>query len=309
MTSRETVVVTGGAGYVGSLLVPALLRRRYRVRVIDNLMYGADALFPYVGNPQLEVVRADIRNNLAPYLKDADAVFHLAGMSGFPACADNPSAAKAINVAATRRLTRVLSPRQLLVYASTTSFYGELPGVCDEATLPRPVSLYGKTKYQAEQICMDRSNSIALRFATLFGVSPRMRTDLLVNDFVRRAVYERYLVLFEATTKRTFLHVSDAVRGYELALKQQKKMAGSVYNVGSERLNFSKAEIAAAISKRTGCAVTRVAVDDFDVRDFETSFAKIRVLGFTPRTTVAAGIAELVKLYGFYQPYPTFHTL
>lgn len=309
MTSSKQIVVTGGAGYVGAPLVAALLRRKHKVRVIDNLMYGAESLMPHVGNKNLEIVRTDIRNDLKPYLKDAEVVFHLAGISGFPACAANPSTAKEINVAATRRLVKVLSRQQLVIYASTTSFYGDVPGVCDETTPPRPVSLYGKTKYQAEQIIMEHPSSVALRFATLFGVSPRMRTDLLVNDFVRRAIYERYLVLFEANTKRTFLHLQDAVRGYELALEQADVMISGVYNVGSEKLNFSKAEIAAAVRQRTGCVVTKVKVDDFDVRNFETSFAKIRALGFAPRVSLGAGLDELVKLYGFYQPYPTFHTV
>lgn len=311
MASRKQlqVVVTGGVGYAGSLLVPALLNRRYKVRVIDNMMYGAEPLLAHVGNKSLEVVRADIRNDMAAHLKDADVVYHLAGISGLPACADNPSAAIDINVAATRRLMKALSPRQQVIYASTTAFYGDSPGICDEMATPRPVSLYGQTKYKAEQIVMERDNSVALRFATLFGVSPRMRTDLLVNDFVRRAVYERYLVLFEAATKRTFLHVRDAVRGYLLALDQADKMRNNVFNVGSAAFNLSKAEIAEAVSKRTGCVVTSVAVDDFDVRNFETSFTKIAALGFKPRMTLEAGIDELAKLYGFYQPYPTFRTI
>lgn len=309
MALRKSVVVTGGAGYVGSLLVPALLRRGYTVRVLDNLMYGAKGLLPYVGNRHLEIVRVDIRNDLQSYLRDADSILHLAGLSGFLACTDNPSAAQEINVAATRRLVEALSPRQLLIYASTTSFYGDLPGVCDESTPPRPVSLYGTTKYQAEQIVMERPGSIALRFATLFGASPRMRTDLLVNDFVRRAVHERYLVLFEETTKRTFLHVSDAVRGYLLALAQADKMVDTIFNVGYEKLNFSKADIAEAVSQKTRCVVTRVRVNDFDVRNFETSFARIRALGFAPRISLAAGLDELIKLYGFYHPYQTFHTV
>lgn len=303
------IVVTGGGGYAGCLLVPALLNRRHKVRVIDNMMYGTEALFAHVGNNSLEIIRADIRNDISAYLKDADVVYHLAGISGFPACADNPSAAKEINVAATRRLVKSLSPGQLIIYASTTAFYGDSPSICDETAVPRPVSLYGQTKYKAEQIVMERDNSVALRFATLFGVSPRMRTDLLVNDFVRRAIYERYLVLFEAATKRTFLHVRDAVRGYLWALDQADKMRNNVFNVGSESLNFSKAEIAEAVRKRTECVVTSVAMDDFDVRNFETSFAKITALGFKPRFTLEAGIDELAKLYGFYQPYPTFRTI
>lgn len=309
MNSTKQVVVTGGAGYAGSLLVAALLAKKYKVRVVDNFIYGVESLLPHIGNKNLDVVKADVRNtaSLKPHLKDADVIFHLAAISGFPACADNPSAAQAINVVATRQLVKTLSRHQLIIYASTTSFYGDLPSVSDETTQPKPVSLYGKTKYQAEQIIMDHPNAIALRFATLFGVSPRMRTDLLVNDFVRRAIYERYIVLFEAGTKRTFLHLHDAVAGYLLALEQASKMKNNIYNVGSSKLNFSKLDIAQAISKQTGCAVTQVKVSDFDVRDFETSFAKIQALGFKPRVSLEQGISELVKLYGFYQPYPTFH--
>lgn len=309
MSSAKQIIVTGGAGYAGSMLVAELLRKKYKVRVIDNFMYGVESLLQHVGNKNLEVVKADVRNtaSVKPHLKDADTIFHLAAISGFPACADNPSAAQAINVVATRQLVKALSPHQLIIYASTTSFYGDLPGVSDETTQPKPVSLYGKTKYQAEQTIMDHNNAIALRFATLFGVSPRMRTDLLVNDFVRRAIYERYIVLFEAGTKRTFLHLNDAVRAYLMTLDLTKQMANNIYNVGNSKLNFSKLDIAQAISKQTGCAVTRVKVSDFDVRDFETSFAKIQKLGFKPRVSLADGITELAKLYGFYQPYPTFH--
>lgn len=303
------VVVTGGAGYVGAPLVAALLRHGLRVRVIDNLMYGVHALMPLIQNPRLEIVRADIRNPLRRYLRDAEVVFHLAAISGYAACADNPHAARAVNVAATRQLTRSLSRRQLLVYASTTSFYGDRPGVTDETTPPRPVSLYGATKYQAEQIVMDHPASIALRFATLFGVGPRLRVDLLVNDFVRRAVHERYIALYEAGTKRTFLHVRDAVHGYLLALERSDRMLNTVYNVGSERLNFTKLEVARAVQRVTGCEVGKVQVPDFDVRNFVTSFARVRRLGYKPRVSLRRGIEELARLYAVYQPYPTFHTL
>ena len=309
MNSNGIIAVTGGAGYVGSLLVPALLKAKYRVRVIDNMMYGVDSLLPVLSNPLLEVVKADVRNSLKKYVADADAVIHLAAISGFPACADNPSAARAINIAATQQLIRSLTAKQLLIYASTTSFYGDAPGVSDESSPAKPVSEYGKTKYRAEQIVMQRPNSIALRFATLFGVSPRMRVDLLVNDFVRRALYERYLVLFEADTKRTFLHVGDAVRAYLLTLQNADKMIGNAYNVGSEKFNFSKADIAEAIRDKTGCVVTKAEIGDFDVRNFETSFAKIQKFGFKPHISLDTGVQELVKLYEFYQPYPTFHTI
>ena len=166
-----------------------------------------------------------------------------------PACAANPNSAEMINIDASRRLVTLLSDEQLLIYASTTSFYGASGMECDENNPVQPVSIYGRTKYEAERSIMQRKNSIALRFATVFGLSPKMRDDLMVNDFCYKAVNDRSVVLFAAQSKRTFVHIEDAINGYLFALDNADKMKGQVFNVGDEQLNFSKSDIAKAIQQ------------------------------------------------------------
>lgn len=303
------VLVTGGAGYKGVILAQQLLEKGCHVTILDNFMYGYDPVLHLVSHPRLQVVKEDIRNLSRQHVKSCDTVYHLAGISGYPACEANPHSAKLINVDASRRLAKLLGKRQGLVYASTTSFYGSTGRRCTEATRVNPVSLYGITKYQAEQVLMERENSVSLRFATLFGLSPRMRVDLLVNDFTYRAVAERCLVLFESRTKRTFLHVRDAIRAYVFTLDHFEAMKGQIYNVGDNALNFSKLEIAQRVQQATGCHIIDSDMKDFDTRDFVIVFDKLRKLGFAPELTLDDGIREMVKLYRFYRPFSTFKTI
>ena len=304
------ILITGGAGYVGILLTEALLQKNYQVTVLDNFMYGHDFILHLLRYQNLKIVKYDIRNDIKPLLTECDVIFHLAGISGYPACEANPSSAHYINVEATRSLAKVVSPSQLLVYAATTASYGDADGgVCTEETKPKPASLYGITKSKAEQFVMEHENSISLRFATLFGVSPKMRSDLLVNDFACKAVHDRCIVLFEAGARRTFLHVRDAVRAYLLAMEQSQKMKNNIYNVGYEVLNYTKLEIAGAIKEKTGCTVIDSPIQDVDQRNFTISFDKIRALGYEPKVTLDQGIDELVSLYRFYRPYSAFRTI
>ncbi len=303
------ILITGGAGYKGIRLTQKLLSLGHNVTVLDNFMYGVEPLLHLFGNPSLEIVRQDIRNLEEADVKNHDAVIHLAGISGYPACEANPHSAKLINVDASRRLGELLSKDQMLIYASTTSFYGKSGDVRTETSEVSPVSLYGLTKYQGEQALMERKNTVALRLATIFGVSPRMRVGLLVNDFVYRAVNDRCIVLFESRSKRTFLHIDDAIDAYVLALDSFADMKGEIFNVGHDAMNYSKLEIAEHIQKFTDCKIIDSDMKDFDVRNFVISFDKFRGCGFTPKRSLDDGIKQLVDLYGFYQPFEMYKTI
>jgi nucleoside-diphosphate-sugar epimerase len=296
------ILVTGGAGYVGNLLAKALLEAGHKVTIVDNFMYGYESVLHSVAHPNLEIIKTDIRNENLSYLKDKDAIYHLAAISGYPACEANPNSAKLINVDATARIVDHLSKDQLLIYASTTSLYGASGSVSDEETEVTPASLYGITKYEAEQLVMQHENSISLRWATVFGVSPRMRAGLLVHDFVEKAVHEGTLVLYSGHSKRTFMHLKDSVNGYLFALNNADQMRGQVYNAGHEELNFSKREIAEKIKEHLPFEIVDSSFGDKDVRHFFVSFAKIRALGYSCEHTLDEGIKELIKLYRFYDP-------
>lgn len=294
------ILVTGGAGYKGVVLVEELLRLRHKVTLADNFMYGYEPVLHLANHKNLEIRQLDIRNiqehDLAPY----DVIYHLAGISGVPACAANAHSAEFINVTATRRMVKALSKSQLLVNASTTSFYGASGKIFDENTKVEPISLYGQTKYAAEQIVQQRENSVSLRFATVFGVSPRMRNDLMVNDFVHKAMAERVMVLFAGHSRRTFVHIRDAAAAYALVLDRADRMRGQIYNVGGEHMNFSKLEIAQAIQKQVQCEVIDSSMPTIDKRNFRVSFKKIEKLGYKTKVSLEDGIRELVKLYSFY---------
>lgn len=296
-------LVTGGAGYVGTLLSAALLERGHQVTIVDNFLYGYEPVLHLIDRPNLTVIKGDIRNEDLSYLARQDVVFHLAAVSGYPACEANPHSAQRINVEATQRIAEALAPEQLLVYASTTSIYGADGGVCTEETPIDPThNLYAATKYEAEKICMQRQNSISLRWATLFGVSPRMRAGLLLNDFVERAVHERAIVLYSPGSRRTFLHVRDAVNGYLLALEKAPLMRGKVFNMGSHRLNHSKLELAKMIREYRTFDIITSTLADRDIRDFLVSFDRAGALGYDCTISIDQGVRELIKLYEFYNP-------
>lgn len=301
----EKVLITGGAGYKGVKITKRLLDARYHVTIVDNFMYGYDPVLHLVEYENLDVVKKDIRNGI-DNLKDYDVVIHLAGISGYPACEANPNSAQLINVEATRQLVNALGKGQFLINASTTSFYGKSGVQCDENSTIEPVSMYGITKYKAEQIVSERENSVSLRFATVFGPSPKMRMDLMVNDFTYRAVKEGAVVLFDSYAKRTFIHVDDAARSYLFAMQHRDEMVNEVYNVGDERLNYSKLEIANFIKKQIDFKIIDSDIKDRDVRDFIICYDKIAKIGFEPQKTVEEGICELIKLFKFFECHSHF---
>ncbi|QDT46457.1 UDP-glucose 4-epimerase [Symmachiella dynata] len=297
------ILVTGGAGYVGVPLVSALLDAGHQVTIVDNFMFGFESVLHLVSRPNLKMIKNDVRNEDLSYLDDSDVVFHLAAISGYPECEANPNSAQRINLDASIRISDHLSKDQLLVFASTTSIYGASGSVSDEETEVAPVSLYGMTKLQAERVIMQRENSISLRWATVFGVAPRMRSGLMVNDFVQKAIHEGTLVLYSGDSKRTFMHVNDSVAGYLFALEHVDQMRGGVFNMGSEELNYSKRDIAENIHRYESFEIVDSSMCDKDVRHFYVSYAKAKALGFECQYSLDDGIVELIKLYRFFNPH------
>jgi nucleoside-diphosphate-sugar epimerase len=303
------ILVTGGAGYKGVLLTEELLKMGHKVTVLDNFMYGYDSLLHLISNNNLTINKTDVRNLKESDVKDFDIIFHLAGISGMPACATNPHSAESINVESVRKLLTLISKNQLLINASTTSMYGFSESICDENSLITPVSIYGKTKYASEKLIQERENSISLRFATVFGVSPRMRNDLMVNDFTYKAIHDRSIILFAKDTKRTFIHINDAIRSYLFAIENSDKMIGNVYNVGDNNMNFSKKEISDNIAKYVKFEIIESNLPDLDKRNFEISFDKINNLGYKVNYNLNDGILDMVKLYSYYVQYTPYKVI
>lgn len=306
--SMEKVLLTGGAGYKGVKIAKKLLDKGYLVTLVDNFMYGFESVLHLAQCENLTVAKRDIRNGI-DNLKDFDVVIHLAGISGYPACEANPNSAQLINVEGTRKIVDGLGNGQLLINASTTSFYGKSGSKCDENTPVDAVSMYGMTKHLAEQIVAQKPNAINLRFATVFGPSPKMRMDLMVNDFTYRAIKEKNVVLFDGYAKRTFIHVDDAAEAYLFAMENRDKMKGEVFNAGGDNLNHSKLEIAQLVKKYVDFKIIESDIKDKDVRNFIICFDKIANLGFKPKKTVEDGVRELVKLFSFYEYYSHFKTI
>jgi nucleoside-diphosphate-sugar epimerase len=300
------ILITGGAGYKGIVLTTKLLEKGYQVTILDNFMYGYEPVLHLVKNKNL--TKADIRNKISN-LNEFDFIYHLAGISGYPACSANPHSAHLINVQATRNILRGLSKDQRIVYASTTSFYGRSGKPCNEETPITPFSVYANTKYLAEQITMEKENAIALRFATIFGFSPKMRIDLMVNDFTYKAVKEGVLVLFDSFAKRTFMHIEDAADCYIMALEKFDQMKSNIFNAGGNHLNYSKFEIASMIRKKVEFNIIDSQMQDKDLRHFLVNYDKIEKIGFKPKISVEEGIDELLKIYQFYEYYSHFKTI
>jgi len=302
------IMITGGAGYKGLVLTKKLLDLGYDVTVLDNFMYGYEGIMHLATHPKLTIQKADIRNKIKN-LKDFDVIFHLAGISGFPACTANPHSAELINIEATRLLGDSISPSQLLINASTTSIYGKTGKSCNEETYVDPQNTYSYTKLTAEIILREKPNVINLRFATIFGYSPKMRMDLMVNDFTYKAVKEGVLVLFDSFAKRTFMHVEDAADCYIFAMNNSEKMKGGIYNAGGNNLNFSKLEVAGIIKRKQDYNIINSDLKDKDLRHFIVNYDKIEKIGFKPKKSLEYGVVELIKLFQFYEFYSHYRTI
>ena len=297
------ILVTGGAGYIGSVLVPTLLNDGHDVTVVDSFMYGQTSLLDCCADPMLTIVRGDVRDSrlMSKRVATADAVLPLACLTGAPLCDKDPTTARAVNHDAVRRIADQLSSQQILIFPSTHSGYGvgQADIHCDEQTPLRPISLYGRLKVELETHLLDRGNCVTFRFATLFGTSPRMRLDLLVNDFAYRAVVDRFLVLFEPHFKRNYLHVRDASRAFRHALENYETMRGRPYNVGLSDANISKRELCETIQKYVPDFTYLVADigKDPDQRNYIVSNERIEASGFKTTIGLDAGIEELIRGY------------
>lgn len=299
----DQVLVTGGAGYIGSVLCARLLEARYDVTVIDNLMYGQTSLHYLCSNRAFEFVRGDARDEalMSSLLSRADVVIPLAAIVGAPACDRDPTLARSVNVEAVGLINRLRSPEQRVVFPTTNSGYGTRSGEvhCTEETLLQPISLYGETKVKAEQELLNSPNTISLRLATVFGPSPRIRLDLLVNDFVYRAVTDGFLVIYEKDFKRNYIHIEDVADCFCYCLEHFEAMKGEVYNVGLNEANLSKAELAETIAKYVPSLHIHYAEvgSDPDKRNYIVSNEKINRKGFTAHHSLEDGIRQLLKVY------------
>lgn len=301
MTDR--ILVTGGAGYLGSILCEHLLDAGHRVTVLDNLMYGQEPLFHLCANPDFDFVRGDTRDEgtLKKLLTQADVIIPLAAIVGAPACDRDPWLARAVNLDAVRLINRLRSTQQRIVFPVTNSGYGAKSGevFCTEDSPLEPISLYGRTKVEAEAELLASENAVTLRLATVFGLSPRMRLDLLVNHFTYAAVTDRYLVLFEKAFKRNFIHVRDVADCFLHAIQHFEAMKGQTYNVGLDAANMSKEELALKIKERVPELVIHCSEigQDPDKRNYIVSNQRLREAGFEAKRSIEDGICELIKGY------------
>ena len=297
------ILVTGGAGYIGAILIPALLSEGHNVNVIDNFMYNQTPLLDCCCYSNLTIIRGDVRDKdlISKELKHSDAIFPLACLTGAPLCNKDPIGAKTTNFDAVKMIMDFRSKDQVIIFPTTNSGYGVgQEGIyCTEKTPLNPISLYGRLKAEIEKMLLDSGNCITLRLATVFGISPRMRLDLLVNDFTYRAVTDCFIVLFEAHFKRNYIHVRDVAKAFIHCLDNFDKMKNEPYNVGLSNANLSKWELCQEIKKEVPefhILESKIG-EDPDKRNYIVSNERIESTGFKPEISLQMGIKELVKGY------------
>ena len=299
MTHR--ILVTGGAGYLGSTMVPDLLAAGHKVTVLDNFMFGQASLNHVCHNPNFSVVKGDVRIKeiVAPLIAQADVIIPLAAYVGAPMCAQDPVGAKTINHDAILMMLDLVSRDQLILMPTTNSAYGsgDENNFCTEDSPLRPISQYAIEKVAVEKELMKHPNAISFRLATVFGMSPRMRIDLLVNEFTYRALKDRTIVLFESHFKRNYIHVRDVSRAFQHGLANADRMKGQIYNVGLSDANVSKKELCDIIQAELPKFMYLEAAvgSDPDQRNYIVSNAKIEATGFKPQVSLPNGIRELIK--------------
>jgi len=297
------ILVTGGAGYLGSTMVPDLLSAGHKVTVLDNFMFQQNSLNHVCNNPNFSVIKGDIRieSVIAPLLRKADIVIPLAALVGAPLCNLDPIGATTINHDAISLMITLLSKEQIVLMPTTNSAYGtgDKNNFCTEESPLRPISQYAIEKVEIEKELMQRENAISFRLATVFGMSPRMRIDLLVNDFTYRAVNDRFVVLFESYFKRNYVHVKDVSRAFQHAIINFSQMKGQIYNVGLSEANVSKKELCEVIQKQLPefVFIDAPVGKDPDQRNYIVSNAKIEATGFKTSMSLESGITDLIKGY------------
>jgi len=297
------ILVTGGAGYLGSILVPDLLALGHEVTVIDNFMYKQSGLNHVCSYQNFKIVRGDIRikNTMQEVIKEQDIIIPLAALVGAPLCHQDPVGAQTINHDAIIMMLELLSPHQWVLMPTTNSAYGSggEGNLCDEDSPLNPLSKYAIDKVLIERRLMERQNSISFRLATVFGMSPRMRIDLLVNDFTYRAVNDGFIVLFEANFKRNYIHIRDVSRAFQHAISHFEIMKGNIYNVGLSDANVSKLELCQIIKEELEefVFIEEKIKSDPDQRNYIVSNKKIESKGYKPKYSLRSGVRELIKGY------------
>ena len=298
---RKKIFVTGGAGYIGTTLVPLLLENGYEVTVYDSLIFNnGNTLIPFMPNKNFQYIRGDVRekDKLNDAMKGHDVIIHLAALVGFPFCQRaGEKETYSVNVDGTKNVIAGATNNQYLLFGSTGSNYGVVTDICTEETPLNPLSLYGTTKTDAERAVMSRDNSTAFRFATAFGVSPRIRLDLLVNDLAYKLMTDGYVVIYESHFLRTFIHVRDMARSFLFAIQNQGIMKNNIYNVGSNDLNHSKRDVCELLKKHIPNSFIHYAEigNDADKRNYMVSYDKLHALGFKTTISLEEGVLEILK--------------
>jgi nucleoside-diphosphate-sugar epimerase len=307
MVTFEKVLITGGAGYLGSVIVSKLLNVGYEVIVLDKLLFNQTSLLQYTSNPNFKFIYGDVRNEelLEKLCNEVDIIIPLAAIVGFPACASDPQLAKEINFNQIFNIVKFAKDKKIL-YPNTNSGYGIGVGQteCTEESPLNPISVYGQTKCDAENFLRANTSAITFRLATVFGVSPRMRTDLLVNDFTYKAITDKYIVVFEKSFKRNFIHIEDVASAFLFMLQNYDKYKGEVFNLGLSDANLSKQELLEKIQSH----VKDFAVsyndyyEDPDKRDYIVSNEKVEATGWKPEWDLDMGIKQLIMAYQMIVP-------
>lgn len=304
----ERILVTGGAGYLGSILTPTLLREGYKVTVLDNLAFGQTPLLDCCADPNFTFVRGDVCNHeqVSRMVGEFDVIIPLAAIVGAPACKVNPVLSRMINYDAIRFMVDKLSPRQRVLFPTTNSGYGvgEADGFCTEETPLRPISQYGRDKVEIEKYLLDKGTAVTFRLATVFGMSPRMRLDLLVNDFTFRAWRDRFIVLFEEHFRRNFIHIRDVAAAFLFGIKHYETMKGRPFNVGLSSANLTKRQLCEKIREQVPefRILSDAIGEDPDKRDYIVSNERIEKLGWRPKHTLEDGIRELLRGFPLLRP-------
>jgi nucleoside-diphosphate-sugar epimerase len=295
------ILITGGAGYLGSVLTEVLLNKGYYVTVLDNLVYKQTSVAPFAYHPNFDFVLGDVTNEstLKSLVESHDVIIPLAAIVGMPACKAQPELTVKVNYEQVKNITKWITKNQMVLIPNTNSQYGSSTEIITEESPFKPLSLYAETKCNAENAVLDSGNGIALRLATVFGMSYRMRTDLLVNDFVYKSLENGYLVLFESHFVRNYIHVRDIANTFLFMIENYEKCNNNAFNVGLTSANCSKLVLAETIKKYIPelVIVQNDFKQDFDQRNYIVSNAKLESQGWLPKFTLEDGIQELIKGY------------